>query len=182
MVRNTNPVVGSQTRGTPSTSGGHWPTTGAWLCRTSAPLSSESQSGSGDAVHAGTFRARPEPVLGGYTYTWQAEIVDDDTGQEVQYLEGMLPGARSTRVGPISARRLAKSGMQVAKTRRQEHLVAALKRVLEDRYGRIQEMHVLFREMQSQPWRGPQRAPWYDRLSGRLATMLGRGQRGLLAD
>ena len=183
MVRNANPAVGSQTRGMPWDIGGQWPTTGAWLCRTSAPLSSESRSGGGDEVHSGTFQARLEPVLGGYTYSWRAEIVvDDDTGQEVQYLEGMLSGARSTKVGPLSRRRLARSGIQVAKTQRQEHLTATLKRELEDRYGRVQEMHVLFREVQSMPWQDPQRAPWYDRLSGRLAAMLGRGQRGLLAD
>ena len=182
MMRNADPAVGNQTKGTPSDIGGTWPATGAWVCRTSATLSSESRSGGGDGVHSGTFQARPEPVLGGYTYTWRAEIVEDNAVQEVQHLERMLPGAGSTKVGPISPRRLARSGIQAAKTQGHKHLVAAVKRELEERYGKVQEMHVLFREAQSLPWQGPQRAPWYDRLSGRLAAMLGRGQSGLLAD
>ena len=65
--------------------------------------------------------------------------------------------------------------MQMAETRRQGHLIAGLKKDLEDRYGRIQET-------QSEPWQDPRGVPWYDWLYGRLATMLGRGQIGLLAD
>ena len=182
MTRNANPAVGNPAKSTPSDIGGAWPATGVWLCRTSAPPSSELRSADGDDVHAGTFQARAEPVLGGFTHTWHTEIAEDDTGQQVRRLKRMLPGSGSNKAGAISPRRLARSGIQMAETRRQGHLIAALKKDLEDRYGRIQEMHVIFREMQSEPWQDPRGVPWYDPLSGRLATMLGRGQTGLLAD
>ena len=94
----------------------------------------------------------------------------------------MLPGSGPNKAGAISPRRLARSGIQMAETRRQGRLNAALKKDLEDRYGRIQGMHVIFREMQSEPWQDPRGVSWYDRLPGRLATMLGRGQTGLLTD
>ena len=110
------------------------------------------------------------------------EIGEDDTGQQVIRVARMLPGSGAKKARAISPPRLARSGIRIAEIRRQGHLTSALKKDLEDRYGRIVEMHVIFRDMQSEPWRDPQGVPWYDRLPGRLATTLGRGQTGLLID
>ena len=84
MTRDANPAVGNPAKSTDI--GGAWPATGVWLCRTSAPSSSELRSADGDDVHAGTFQARTEPVLGGFGHTWHTEIAEDDIGQQVRRL------------------------------------------------------------------------------------------------
>ena len=124
--------------------------TGVWACRESERSVDYSEDAVRHRMRSGTFRACQELTSQGYF--WRIEVLDKSTPEELQH--------ESVSVSGIASRG---SRIQEVKDTEYKELMAALKEELDDRYGQIHEMHVLFQQMQALPlrWQNGEQEPWW---------------------
>ena len=149
---------------------------GSWISRQAEPLLDLSDDAARHRVRKGTFRAIQEPTP--YGYTWQVELLEKSALKELRYLQEML--YRSSYTQPDAVSGTFPPGFRSDETQSGEHgdLMAVLKDELEVKYGQVEEMHVLFHQVNDLPL--PRRywgriQPWWHRVWRRLSGASGEG-------